>query len=327
MSHPSPVVSVIMNAAAGACRDCDKDELARLFQNAGMTVNVITASSGADLTAAVQRAAREAGHISGHASGHASAHASTNMPRLVVAAGGDGTLNTVASVLAGTDIALGVLPMGTLNHFAKDLNIPLGLQAAAAAIVAGHSIKIDVGEVNGRLFLNNSSLGLYPDMVRERKSQQRRLGRGKWMSVLWASITMLRRFPFLNVRLTIDNEEQVRRTPLVFIGNNEYVMEGFNIGRRARLDAGCLSLYVTHRPGRMRLFVLALRALFGLLRQAKDFDALTAQRILVETRHRQLRVATDGEVCMMETPLEYRVRPGALHVIVPAPQPGTDKNA
>ena len=106
----------------------------------------------------------------------AARHAARQKPWAIVAGGGDGTINAVASTLVGSNIALGVLPLGTLNHFAKDLNIPLELEAAAHNIIAGHASQIDVGEVNGRIFLNNSSLGLYPTLVRQRKKQQEQLG-------------------------------------------------------------------------------------------------------------------------------------------------------
>ena len=176
---------------------------------------------------------------------------------------------------------------------------------------------MDVGEVNGRFFLNNSSLGIYPSMVRDRENQQKKLGRNKWTAVGWASLKILRRYPFVNVRVTADGKEHTRLTPFVFIGNNEYLMEGFNIGERKCLNAGQLSLYVTQRTGRFGLLRLALRALFGRLHQAKDFDAYTAQEILIEVRRPHMRISTDGEVNVMDTPLHYRVRPGALSVIVP----------
>jgi diacylglycerol kinase family enzyme len=109
----------------------------------------------------------------------------------------------------------------------------------------------------------------------------------------------------------------VRRTPFIFIGNNEYSMEGFNIGTRARLDAGVLSLYVAQRTGRLGLLRLAFSSLFGRLRQERDFDALTTQEIQIDTHHKRLRVSTDGEVAVMEMPLLYRIRSAALRVIVP----------
>ena len=237
--------------------------------------------------------------------------------RPIIAGGGDGTINAVASTLIDTDRTLGVLPLGTLNHFAKDLKIPLDIPSAVRVCIEGREAAVDVGEVNGRYFLNNSSLGLYPNIVRHREKQQQRLDRGKWPAFIWATLTMLKRYPFLNVRLSTDEQKLIRRTPFVFIGNNEYEMENFNIGARARLDGGQLSLYVAQRTGRLGLLRLAWRALFGGLRNERDFDALCSKEVSIETRRRHLHVATDGEVTIMETPLHYVARPGALRVLVP----------
>ena len=189
----------------------------------GFEARVTLASSGDELTAAARAALKDG-------------------LQTVVAGGGDGTINAVASVLADTGIAFGVLPLGTLNHFAKDVGIPLQLDEAIANIATGARKKIDVGEVNDRIFLNNSSLGLYPDIVRDREKQQSRLGRGKWLAALWATIGALRRYPFLSVRLSLDDgSDHARRTPFVFIGNNLYTMQGFSVGARAALDGGKLT--------------------------------------------------------------------------------------
>lgn len=235
----------------------------------------------------------------------------------VVAGGGDGTINAVASVLADSGVAFGVLPMGTLNHFAKDVGVPLDIDEAVRNVAEGKRLQVDVGEVNGRIFLNNSSLGLYPDIVRDREKQQHRLGRGKWPAALWATVAALRRYPFLHVNLCVDGKELARSTPFVFIGNNEYSMQGLSIGARASLADGKLSLYVAQRPGRLGLLRFAWRALFGRLAQERDFDAMLSEQFDIETRHQRMRVATDGEVNIMATPLRYRIRPGALTVIVP----------
>jgi diacylglycerol kinase family enzyme len=128
---------------------------------------------------------------------------------------------------------------------------------------------------------------------------------------------MVRRYPFLHVRLCLEEGELLRRTPFVFIGNNAYQLDLFNIGARVCLDAGALSLYVAHRTGRLGLLVLALRALLGRLHSTKDFDTLCVKAVSIETRSTRLLVATDGEVSVMETPLHYRIRPRALRVIVP----------
>jgi diacylglycerol kinase family enzyme len=248
----------------------------------------------------------------------------SNGARAVVAGGGDGTVSAVASALVGTGKALGVLPLGTLNHFARDLRIPLEVSEAARNVCEGRAVLVDVGEVRGggeeaRVFVNNSGLGLYPHIVRRREKLQARESSGKWTAFVRAALAILRRYPFLNVRLSADGREIARRTPFVFVGNNEYEVEGARMGARERLDAGRLSLYVAHRTGRLGLLRLALRALFGRLRQAGEFDALSAEEIWVETpRPRRLYVATDGEVAVMTTPLHYRVRPKALRVIVPS---------
>jgi diacylglycerol kinase family enzyme len=235
----------------------------------------------------------------------------------IVAAGGDGTINAVAGELAGTDKILGVLPIGTLNHFAKDLQIPLELEAAVRTVMQGRVVAVDAGEVNGRIFINNSSLGIYPQIVSRRKRQQQRLSRGKWPAFFWATVQALRRFPFLDLRIVFEGQEVRRRTAFLFVGNNEYEIEGFNLGSRACLNAGKLGLYLTQRTGRLGLFRLAFHALFGRVDQAKDFDLFSVAEARIETRRRRLLVARDGEVEWMETPLDYRIRPGALRVLVP----------
>lgn len=293
-------LDVIINASSGAD---DKEEirhrLIEIFAASGIEAHVSLARSGDELT----RMAEEA----------ASAEASET----IIAGGGDGSINAVAAALVGTNKRFGVLPLGTLNHFAKDLGIPLDVEAAAQTIIDGHTIEVDTAEVNGRVFLNNSSLGLYPMIVRGREQQQERLGRGKWPAFLLAAMGALRRYPFLSIRLEADGEQFTRRTPFVFIGNNEYEMNGFQMGGRATLTDGQLCLYTTRKVSRLGLLRLALRAMFGRLRQAHEFDAVCAKEIWIETRRKRLHVATDGEVNVMSAPLHYRVRPRSLRVIVP----------
>ncbi|WP_036165690.1 diacylglycerol kinase family protein [Massilia sp. 9096] len=297
-ARTKPVV-VIINAGAGAGHD-DKaaDKLRGLLRDAGLDAELVLADSGEAMIDAAQRAL-------------------DNGARLVAAGGGDGTINAVASKMVDTNVDFGVLPMGTLNHFAKDLGIPLELEAAVRNLAEGKPRAVDVGEVNGRIFLNNSGLGLYPDLVRDREKQQNRLGRGKWLAALWAGLAALRRFPFLSMRVTADGQRLARRTPFVFIGNNAYTMQGLAIGERERLDGGVLSLYVAQKPTRLGLLRFAFDALRGKLGDERDFDILHTAAMEIDTRRRMLRVSTDGEVTLMRPPLRYRVRPGALHVITP----------
>lgn len=292
-------IEIIINAASGTSEKEDAGQiLADIFNANGFDAHINLARSGAEIPQMARQAAQ-------------------GESKIIVAGGGDGTIGTIAAELVGTEKTLGVLPLGTLNHFAKDLQIPLDAEEAARTIIAGHAIKVDVGEVNGHFFINNSSLGLYPDVVRGRERRER-LGYGKWNSLLRSAFKVLRRYPFLDVRLNADGKEIATRTPFVFVGNNEYEMESFNIGGRGCLDAGNLSLYMARHTGRLALLKLALRAIFGNLGQANDFISLCTDEVWIETRRKQLRVAMDGEVLMMQTPLRYRVRPGALRVIVPA---------
>jgi diacylglycerol kinase family enzyme len=306
MKRPMPV---ILNATAGKGNGDDTAERLRgLFAAAGAEIQVMLARNGEDLSLLARRAVRE---------GH----------EVIVAAGGDGTVNTVAAHVAGSKSALGVLPMGTLNHFARDAGIPLDIEAAVRAIVAGHRARVDVGAVNGKVFVNNSSLGLYPMVVRRRDNRRRRHGSGKWTALFWASLTVLRKHPMLDVSLHVDGTVQHHRTPLIFVGNNEYVIEGLDVGRRQGLRDGRLSIYVTRRHGRLGLLALGLRSMLGSLREALDLEALTAPNVTIATRRRYLPVATDGEVNVMATPLEYENRPGALEVVVPAPQAPVEEKA
>lgn len=289
---------VLLNAHAGTrmARDPVQDLRTR-FSGCGVVANIRLLRDGSDLEPAARRAL---------AAG----------PDIVVAGGGDGTLSTVAGVLAGSGMPFGVLPLGTLNHFARDAGIPFDLQQAVEAACRGEVTKVDVGRVNGRVFLNNSSLGLYPQAVRKR-DEVLRLAHGKFPASLWAAFWVLRRYPFFDVRMTVEGTVLERRTPLVFIGNNSYELSGLTLGGRKRLDAGHLSIYIVNRTDRLGLAALAARALVGRLRQAKDFESLQATHLEVNTRRRHPTVATDGEVDRLSAPLVYALDKGALSVVVP----------
>jgi diacylglycerol kinase family enzyme len=271
----------------------------------------------AALVESVRQALPDAKWLDGEDPRELARRALEERPPILVAAGGDGTVSAIADVVRGTGTALGVLPLGTLNHFARDLGIPVDPAQAAQVIGQGKTAVVDVGEVNGRCFVNNASLGLYPGIVRERERQRRRLRRSKRAAMLWATLAVLNRPPLLDLRLDLRGDTQDCYAPFVFIGNNDYELEGFNIGQRTRLDAGVLNVYTTRRCSAGGLLGLALRALFGRLRQADDFIESPVEHVRVVSRKRELLVATDGEVSRMATPLEFCVRPRALKVVIP----------
>jgi diacylglycerol kinase family enzyme len=238
-------------------------------------------------------------------------------PRIVVAGGGDGTVTSVAARLLDGDSVLGVLPLGTLNHFAKDLELPLDLDGAAHAIATGEPRRVDVGEVNGEVFLNNSSLGLYPRIVVDREVARRRLHLGKWPALLRATWRALRHPHALTVTLRVDGTELRRRTPFLFIGNNRYILQGLEAGSRPRLDGGLLSLHVLREQSPMGFVWLALRTLCGRMSAGRDFESHVAEAFQVDATGGGTEVACDGEVARLSLPLRYRVRPRALRVLVP----------
>lgn len=292
-------IEVIINGNSGTAsgKSDVKTEIEQAFEAHNLEANVLVAENGEDLMKLAERAAQ-------------------SDAKIIVAGGGDGTISGVASKIIGTNKTLGVLPLGTLNHFSKDLQIPQDLTEAVRVIAENYTQEIDAAEINGRVFINNSSIGLYPKIVRKRE-QHERLGKGKWSAAFWAATAILRRYPFLNIKLCIDEREVRRKTPFVFVGNNEYEMDFLNIGTRQSLSDGKLSVYLLHRTGRAGLFMLALRSLVGAMQRAKDFEEVKTDEITIDARHKNLLVAFDGEVELLETPLCYRIRPRALRVLVP----------
>ncbi|HYZ61362.1 MAG TPA: diacylglycerol kinase family protein [Acetobacteraceae bacterium] len=292
-------VTCILNCRAGSHEAARSQALIeRVAAEHGRQCRVVLCHEGEDLAVLARQARAEGG--------------------LVVAGGGDGTVNAVAATLLDSQASLGVLPLGTLNHFAKDLHIPLDLESAVRTLFTGTSVRVDVGEVNGRIFLNNSSVGLYPQIVLEREQQQRR-GHSKWVAFVHAVAHVMRRG--VTLRITIEHDHERPRslqTPFLFVGNNRYTATGLEIGTRARLDCGVLWLCAAPRANRVKLLLLALGALFGRISDA-DLTRRDLTRALIRTRRRRLHVATDGEVSVMRPPLQYRIRPGALRVVVPNP--------
>jgi diacylglycerol kinase family enzyme len=291
-------IEVIINASSGSVEQEEtKQRLIDLFAENGVKANVHLAKNGSEIIELAKKTAKGKAEI-------------------IVAGGGDGTVSAIASEIIKTDKTLGILPLGTLNNFSKDLQIPQDIEEAVRVVAEMNVKQIDVGEVNGRIFVNNSSIGLYPQIVKNRERQQR-IGYGKWRAAFWAALKILRRSPFLQIKLKTGDKERLVKTPFVFVGNNEYKMDFFNVGRRECLTDGKLSVYFLHKSGRRGLFSLVLRTVFGRLRQAADFEEINVEEITIETRKKQMLVAFDGEVDMLKTPLCYCVRQLALRVIVP----------
>ena len=234
-----------------------------------------------------------------------------------VAAGGDGTINCIAHAIGGTGRLMGVLPVGTLNHFAQDLKIPLGLSEAVAVAATCSAKVVDAAKVNGFTFVNNSSLGVYPAMVLDRE-RMKKGGANKWGSLVLASARSFLRFRCLSVEVEIDGAVRYYKTPLLFVGNNVYSMDRGKLGTRERVDEGLLALYLVPSATRFAMFRLLIAALFNRVKAARDLEEFTVTSFTVRgSRRRRLRVSFDGEVRRMRAPLHYSTCPKLLQVIVP----------
>jgi diacylglycerol kinase family enzyme len=291
--------------------------LVRLVGNPG-------AGGGDDPSAAVERALREAGAevVAPCVDGGdltALAREAAEDSDVVAALGGDGTVNAVAAALAGTSTPLLVLPAGTLNHFAHDLGVPLDPCEAALLVRDGARRRVDVAEVNGRVFVNNSSIGAYPLVVTLRERLQDEGAGGKWSAMARASLRTFRRFPTLHVHIDGDDGAVDLETPFVFVGNNAYGGEGVATSERARLDAGRLGVITAEATTRGEAVRLAVLAALGRLDDASAVWRGEPAEATVETGARSLLVSLDGEVVRLEAPLRYRSRPSALVVLAPAP--------
>jgi YegS/Rv2252/BmrU family lipid kinase len=236
---------------------------------------------------------------------------------LLIVGGGDGTIGAAASALVGTDTRLGILPLGTLNHFARDLGIPADLDEAAALIAKGRDRRVDVAEMNDRIFINNSAIGLYPLMVVDRDLQRRRLGRSKRLAMLVASLRTLARFNHQRLTLTVNDQKGLLDTPLLFVGNNDYRIDLGAPGQRESIEDGELCVMVMRKKSRSGFIAASIRALFNRSRPDDMVYLEGVERLRVESRRGHVPVSLDGEVVSAASPLDYRIRKKALRVIAP----------
>jgi diacylglycerol kinase family enzyme len=237
----------------------------------------------------------------------------------VIAAGGDGTLRAVAAALVGTKTAFGVLPWGTFNHFAKDLEVPDSIDLIFTALSSGRTRQIDTGEVNGELFLNNSSIGLYPRFVAEREKLQAKIG--KFPAAALVALKLFIQYRTHKIKLTIDGETVLLRTPLVFIGNNHYQIDRLGLVARPNLTGGQLCVYTLKSTKRADMIRLAWRLLLGNAHSMELFEQYNPTELTVDlSKNRSILVALDGEVERMDLPLEILVRARHLKLIDTQPK-------
>ncbi|TPG42771.1 hypothetical protein EAH79_02590 [Sphingomonas koreensis] len=289
-------IPVFVNRSGGTAAskgDALAGELEAAFADAGLTIQ-LHLIGGNEINAAVRNAAKA--------------------NDLIVVGGGDGTLGCAAEIVAGAGKTLGILPLGTRNHLARELGIPLDLPGAAAVIAAGHKRRIDLARVNDHVFINNASIGLYPEMVRDRDARDA----PKWFAAIGASIAALARMRHHRLHISLPGGETDIVTPMLFVGNNRYALKAGKIGQRETLEGGRLSVYAVASRRRLALIGFAARTIAGLANR-QDFAAIgDAETIEVSGKSRSVDIALDGEVIELTMPLRFESNAAALCVLAPA---------
>lgn len=228
---------------------------------------------------------------------------------IIAAIGGDGTLSGVADLLVNTPTIFAPLPGGTLNHFTKDLGIAQDVDEALAGLAAGKVHAIDVGMINKKVFLNNSSIGLYPSSLQTREKIEERLG--KWLAAIVGSMQALWRYRSYDVAV---NDEHFK-TPFIFVGNNDYHLGEPGKDGRKKLDKGILSVYAVTSASRWNLIKILAHALIGRLHTVDDIKTWKTTSLTIHTKRSEIKVSRDGELEYIRTPLKYQVAARKLNVI------------
>ena len=240
----------------------------------------------------------------------------------VVAVGGDGTINAVAQAAHAAGSAMGVVPLGTFNYVARTHGISTEPAEAAQMLMHAVPVPVQVGTVNDRVFLVNASLGLYPALLEDRETYKARFGRSRWVAMGAACMTLLR--GHRQLRLLIDEGGEVRevRTPTLFVGNNRLQLEQVGVNLSAHparvLDDGRIAAVMLKPIGTLTMAWLMLRGAMGSLGEADSVESFAFQRMVVQPRRRKIKVAFDGEIARMRTPLEFRVAAQPLYLLKPS---------
>ncbi|MES2955472.1 MAG: diacylglycerol kinase family protein, partial [Pseudomonadota bacterium] len=298
---------VVLNAGSGR-HDSDEQQalIARAFEEGGREFEFLLISDPARINEVARRAVELALSRQG----------------VVVAAGGDGTINAVASVVISSGCPFGVLPQGTFNYFGRAHAIPQDTLASARALLGARITPVQAGQVNGRLFLVNASLGLYPQLLEDREAWKAQLGRSRFVAFLSGIATLLQSRKQLHLQIESAGQVVALRTPTLFVGNNHLQLSrvGINEQQADAVEQGQLAAIVVRPIGTLALFGLLLRGLLGQLGEAGNIDSFSFRRLTVTPRGlKRIKVATDGEIAWMRTPLVFEIAPQPLLLLVPAP--------
>lgn len=304
----APPLFIVLNAGAG--RD-DADEaqqaIGGVLTQAGREHRFLRPPQSTELPSTARQAVQAAQACGG----------------IVVAAGGDGTINTVVNAVLGSGCTMGILPQGTFNYVGRTHGIPQDATEAARVLLTGTPQAVQVGLVNDRAFLVNASLGLYPQVLEDREAYKQRFGRSRWVAAWSALVTLMQAHRPLRLELASHGEVRRIRTPTLFVGNNELQLRQIGIAEAPALSQGAL-VAITLRPvGTLAMAWLMLRGAFGQLGEARDVFSFAFESLSVQPAAplglRRVKVATDGELLRLRAPLRFRVAPEPLMLIKPAP--------
>ena len=240
---------------------------------------------------------------------------------VVVAAGGDGTINAVANAVMGSDCPFGVLPQGTFNYFGREHAIAQDMRKAALTLLQAHISPVQAGQVNGRVFLVNASVGLYPQILQDREIWKSQLGRSRFVAFLAGIATLFRTRHQLQLSIESDGQTVSLRTPTLFIANNRLQLQrtGIDVQQIDALAQGQMVGIAVRPIGTFALFGLLIRGLLGRLAEAGNIESFSFRRLSVIPKGmRRIKVATDGEIVWMQTPLVFEVAAQPLLLLVPA---------
>lgn len=300
-----PPLFVVINPGSGAQDAAQtRDLLAQIFDEAQRPAHFAEVASPADLPRSFQAWAARARDEGG----------------ILVAVGGDGTVNAAAQAALDHGCPLGVIPQGTFNLLARDHGIPDDAQAAARALLRANAAPVQVGLVNGRLFHLNASLGLYPQLLQDREEFNAQFGRKPWVAVLAGLVTLFRWRRQMRLEIELDGQRTALRTPTLFVANNRLQLERIGIEEtvRAGLDRGRLVGLVVRPIGTWAMLGLVLRGALGRLGEADQVQSFTFQGLEVNVRSaRRVRISADGETGLMSLPLRFSVSPQRLRLMVP----------
>lgn len=236
---------------------------------------------------------------------------------ILVIGGGDGTISTAARLVRNNEITLVVLGLGTKNHFAHDLGLPLEPIEAIGLLDSMDVQRVDLGEVNGHIFINNATLGMYPKLVKEREEKTKKRGWRKWFAQIVAAIIVLWKIP----RMKLVVEEKINQhsylTPLLFVGNNKYEGRLWFNSNRASLNGGKLWVCAAQATGMISLLHIAWQLRLKGIQGIDNIETHHVSEVTVHSRRRNITVAIDGENCKMNTPLRFRILKKKLRVLVP----------